>query len=324
MSGTTVVRGWPYPLAVWLGLLAIIFGVEYVVMFILPWLLPQGSSRLLETVVDAVVLTLLLAPVLWWTVVRPLREVIRLRTQFLADLFAQIEEDRRQTACELHDGVGQALTLLISGLRSARACRVNVECSGRVDSFQRLAENALTEVRRLALGLRPSLLDDLGLAPAIERLVEDVRTHYPVSITLDVAGVIGLNLPDQIATAIFRIVQEALSNIIKHSQASQANVTLRHADGTVLVCVNDNGGGIEPTRLRALPPGHLGLRGMTERAALLGGEFRLDSAPGQGTRITVKMPTGDMNVGKDTFAARGRPQSAARRAAGVDQSAAGP
>jgi signal transduction histidine kinase len=297
MFGTRAARGWVYPVTVWLVLLAVVFAAEYAVMLLLPWLVPEHPSRLLESAVDAVVLTLLLAPVLWWTLVRPLREVIRLRTQFLADLFAQVESDRRRTAYELHDGVGQALTLLISGLRSARSCRVVEECAGRVDGFQRLAENALTEVRRLAMGLRPSLLDDLGLAPALERLVEDVRAHHPVAVSLDVAGVIGLRLPEQVATAVFRIVQEALTNVIKHSRARRAAVAVRPADGNVLVEVSDDGCGIDPARLRAPTDGHLGLTGMRERAALLGGEFSLDSAPGRGTRVAVTIPAGGTRGG---------------------------
>jgi signal transduction histidine kinase len=297
MLGARAANRWPYPVAVWLILLAVIFAAEYAVMLLLPRLLPEHSSRVLESAVDAVVLTLVLAPVLWWTIVRPLREVIRLRTQFLADLFSQMESDRRQTAYELHDGVGQALTLLISGLRSAHRCRVNAECTDRVDGFQRLAENALTEVRRITLGLRPSLLDDLGLAPALERLVEDTRAHHPATVSLDIAGVIGQRLPEPVATAVFRIVQEALSNVIKHSQARQATVAVRQASGDVLVEVSDDGCGIEPARLRGLPAGHLGLRGMRERAVLLGGEFALDSAPGRGTRVAVTIPAGGAQGG---------------------------
>jgi signal transduction histidine kinase len=290
MLGIRSTQRWVYPVTVWLILLAVIFATEYSVMLLLPILLPQQTSRLLESSLDSIVLTLVLAPVLWWTLVRPLQEVIRLRTQFLADLFAQIETDRRQTATELHDGVGQALTLLISGLRSAKACRVNAVCAGRVDGFQELAENALIEVRRLALGLRPSLLDDLGLAPALERLIEDVRTHHPVAITLDVKNVINRAPPDPVATAVFRIIQEALSNIIRHSQANQAAVVVRWSQEKVIVDISDDGCGIAPEQLRVLPPGHLGIRGMRERATLLGGGFFIDSTPGHGTRLTITIP----------------------------------
>lgn len=293
MFAVRVRSGWVYPVAVWMVMLALIFCVEYSVMLLLPWLVPQPASRLFESVVDACVLTVILAPVLWWTLVRPLREVIRLREQFLVDLFAQIETDRRQTASELHDGVGQALTLLISGLRSAKSCRVVEECAGRVDGFRHLAENALTEVRRLCLGLRPSLLDDLGLAPALEHLVEDVRTNHPVAITLDVSKIDIKQVSDRVGTAVFRIVQEALANIIKHSQARHVRVNVRTQDRSMFVEITDDGTGVEPARFRQLPSGHLGVRGMRERAALLGGVFRIDSTPGHGTQIHVSLPMGD-------------------------------
>ena len=285
-----VTRSWLYPVTVWLGLLSLIFVAEYGVMLLLPRLLPQHSSRLLESAVDAVVLTLLVAPALWFSLVRPLRELIRLRTQFLVDLFAQMENDRRQTATELHDGVGQALTLLISGLRSAKACRVNAECTTRVNGFQRLAGDALAEVRRLAQSLRPSLLDDLGLAPALERLADDVRTHHPIHLDLDVAGAMDPPLPEPVASAVFRIIQEALTNIIKHSGARNAGVAVRQGEGTVVVEVSDDGRGIAPDQLRSPPAGHLGLRGMRERADLLGGTFTIRSTPGQGTSVAVSMP----------------------------------
>lgn len=297
MFSARTARGWSHPVAVWLLLLILVFAAECIVMLLLPTLLAPHSSRLLESAVDAILLILLVAPMLWWTIVRPLQEIIRLRMQFLSDLFAQIEVDRRQTARELHDGVGQSLTLLISGLRSAKSCRTNAECSGRVTEFQRLAEDALTEVRRLALGLRPSLLDDLGLAPALERLVEDMGTHHPINFTLEADSVRRVRLSDGVATAVFRIIQEALTNVIKHSQARQATVVVRNTNGNVLVEVRDDGCGIDPARLSFLPPGHLGLRGMSERATLMEGEFVLDSAPGQGTRIAVTIPTGGSSGG---------------------------
>ncbi len=281
---------WQRPIIVWLVLLGAVFVAEYAVMLVLPWLLGNHASRALEAGLDAVILTAVLAPALWWTIVRPLTEVIRLRSQFLADLFTHIEQDRRQTAHELHDGVGQSLSLLISGLRSAKVCRATEACSGRVNEFQRLAEEALTEVRRLSLGLRPSLLDDLGLAPALERLADDVRTHHPVQISLELAGITGLRLPEQPSTAVFRIVQEALSNIIKHSQAKQVTIRIRSDTHQILVEVGDDGCGIEPDIANAPPLGHLGLRGMRERATLLGGTFSLDTAPGRGTRVSVAIP----------------------------------
>src|SRR6516162_2928596 len=168
-----------HPAAVWLLVLAAMFVTEYSVMMALPWLLPPERSPLLEAAVDAILLISVLAPVIWWTVVRPLREVIRLRNRFLADLFARIEADRRHMARELHDGTGQSLSLLISGLRSVRDSLGDPDTVGRYEHLLKLASQALTDVKRLALGLRPSVLDDLGLEPALERLVEDLRQQHP-------------------------------------------------------------------------------------------------------------------------------------------------
>lgn len=320
-TDASVTRDWYYPIAVWLALLVGVFAIEYSVMLVLPFVISEGSSRLLEAALDAVVLTIVLAPALWWTIVRPLTEVIRLRTQFLFELFQHIEEDRRQTAHELHDGIGQSLTLLISGLRSAKICRATAECSSRVNEFQRLAEEALAEVRRLSLGLRPSLLDDLGLAPALERLVEDVKTHHAIEISLDTTHFGNQRLADDTATIAFRIVQEALSNVIKHSQARHASIRVESSVDRVLVEVSDDGIGVAPALVRSPPAGHLGLRGMRERASLAGGTFILDSRPGQGTQVSVTIPITGAKDGQDAVDARRRPQGTAIRAASADQPA---
>lgn len=281
---------WLYPTVVWLILLVTLFATEYLVMLILPLLVPKEPNRLLEAFVDAVILTVVLAPLMWWMIVRPLREINRMRAQYLADLFAQIEIDRRRIAHELHDGVGQLLTLLISGLRSADRDRINEGSTSRTQAFQRLAEEALQDVRRLSMGLRPSLLDDLGLVPAIERLAEDMRTHHSIQLALDLYQDPDHPLEERIATALFRIVQEALSNIIKHSHAEHASISLHQTEEEVKVMIKDDGCGIDPIRLRSPLPGHLGLAGMRERATLLGGDLVIDSAPQQGTRIVATIP----------------------------------
>lgn len=282
---------WLYPTGVWIGLLAIVFGAEYGVMLVLPLVLGGSASRTLEAVMDAVVLTGLLAPALWFTIVRPLTEIIRLRTQFLSDLFEHIETDRRHTARDLHDGVGQSLTLLISGLRSAKVNRDEQNWNHRVGDFLRLAEDALREVKRLSMGLRPSLLDDLGLAAALEKLVDDLRPHVAGKLSLDVAGIVGAKLSDDIATAVFRIVQEAMSNVIKYSQAAHTTIVVRAAQEKVFIEVKDDGCGFDFAQMRASTAGHLGLRGMRERTSLLGGDFTIETAPGRGTRIAVAFPS---------------------------------
>ena len=156
MQPPRVPRDCPYPSAIWWVVLATVFLTEHAVMGVLPWLLPDPHSRFVEATVDSLVLTAVLAPVVWWAVVRPLREVIRLRSRFLADLFARVEADRRHTAHDLHDGVGQSLSLLVSGLRTAHAACTDPDLARRCDHLLGLAQAALRDVRRLSLGLRPS------------------------------------------------------------------------------------------------------------------------------------------------------------------------
>jgi len=276
-----------YPAGVWLIVLVTVFVTEYAVMLALPSVLPEETSRFAEAVVDAVSLTLILAPVLWGTVVRPLREVIRLRSQFLTDLFARIEAERRHMALELHDGVGQSLTLLVSRLRSGKDAPLDADAPRRWHELQALAQAALKEVKGLALGLRPSLLDDLGLPPALDRLVLDLQGHAPFQVTLAVDGLEDRRLPGDVETAAFRIVQEALANVMRHAQARQVRVTVTFANKTLTIEVADDGRGLDTS---ASGPGHLGLTSMRERARLLGGDLTLQSAPGQGTHISATIP----------------------------------
>jgi signal transduction histidine kinase len=282
-------RDCPYPSAVWWVVLGTVFLTEHAVMGVLPWLLPGPHGRFLEATVDSLVLTAVLAPLAWWAAVRPLRELIRLRSRFLTDLFARIEADRRHTAHDLHDGVGQSLSLLVSGLKTAHAATADPAVAVRCEHLLGLARAALEDVRRLSLGLRPSVLDDLGLAPALERLVADVREHHPIDVTLDVTALTGGRLPEGVETAVFRIVQEAVANVVKHSGAKAASVAIRRRDGVVTAEVADDGRGFRPAE-KGAAAGHLGLTGMRERAILLGGRFTIDAAPCGGTRIRAEIP----------------------------------
>lgn len=293
MPRTPLPRSRVHPARVWAVVTLVVFATECVVMLALPWVLPEGHSRVLEAALDAVVLTAVVSPVLWLTIVRPLREVLRIRTRFLGDLFAAIEAERRRIAYDLHDGVGQSLSLLVSGLRSAHDGITQPDVARRCRDLQTLAEAALRDVKRLALGLRPSLLDDLGLAPALERVVADTREHHAIDLALDVAGVADERLPERVETAVFRIVQEALSNVLRHSGATHASVRIWRGEGNVGVLVEDDGRGIEPAHLSAPRPGHLGLTGMRERATLLGGTLSVESGHGRGTRVTATIPVED-------------------------------
>jgi len=295
MKAGVDVQKWREPFRIWLIVLTTTFATEVVIMVVLPWILPASPSRLLEATVDAMLLTFIVAPLLWILLVRPLQEANQARAAFLADLFDSIEADRRQTAHDLHDGIGQSLTLLVSGLRSALPETHEPETVQRLQHWKQLAKQALIDVKRLALGLRPSLLDDLGLAPALERIATDVRLNHPVAIELDIENVVDLRMPGPMETALFRITQEALTNIVTHSNAAHATITIRIRNrdpkpGTLELEILDDGIGIPLTKQSGRNPGHLGLTGMRERATLLGGEMLIDSLPNRGTRLFVQLP----------------------------------
>jgi signal transduction histidine kinase len=278
------------PLRVWLVILALMFLTEVGIMLALPSVLPSNSHALLEATVDSVLLTTVVAPLLWRLLVHPLRSAERTRAAFLAELFTSIEADRRQTARDLHDGIGQSLSLLVSGLRSSISLDTDPDVVRRHTELKHLAKQTLAEVKRLALGLRPSLLDDLGLEPALERLATDLREHTPIDITFDATAACEERFPSEVETALFRIAQEALANIAEHSRAKSATVTMRLPENEVELEVEDDGVGISPEILEHGKPGHMGLTGMRERATLLGGSLTIHSTPGRGTRVLARIP----------------------------------
>lgn len=261
-------------------------------MLLLPKESPAQYSRVLHATIDAVVLTIILAPVLWWMLVRPLRNLAAMRERFLGDLFSTIEDERRRIAHELHDGVGQSLTLIISGLKSLPDTTSSEDLGRRRQNLQDFSERALADVKQLAAGLRPSLLDHLGLAPAIERVVADLRQHNGFEISCELETMRQLRLSERTEIAVFRIFQEAMNNAVKHSGAKHVSVQLVRESTAVLLKVCDDGRGIDPLTLKeqAATGGHLGLIGMRERVGQLDGELSVDSTSGKGTCITARLP----------------------------------
>ena len=279
----------PPPWVVWGMVLITISLTEFAVMVTLPRLLPANTSRVWDSIVDAILLTSIISPLMWWSTVRPLQEAARLRERFVSDLIAGTERERRRIAHELHDGLGQSLTLLVSGLRSLSDLVRNDEPHRRVVDLARIAQQALSDAKQMAMGLRPSLLDDLGLANAIQRLADDVANHEKLGVSVVATTVEGHRFLDEVETAMFRICQEALQNVCKHSKASQVAITLSLAGDHLRLEVSDNGQGIESIR-RSPTSGQLGLIGIRERATLLRGQLTIVSVVGQGTRLIVELP----------------------------------
>jgi signal transduction histidine kinase len=191
------------------------------------------------------------------------------------------ELERKRLARELHDETGQALASILLGLKSLEQ-QVGPE---PVAAIRELVGTALDNVRRLTVELRPPALDDFGLQAALERLTSIVGERSGIDIQLSVRS--GVALPPDHETAIYRIVQEALTNIVKHAKASSVSIIVMPSGETVRLVVEDDGDGFDPSAVRK---GALGLVGIRERVAILGGRFELESAPGDGTTIVVELP----------------------------------
>ncbi|MEF2279175.1 GAF domain-containing protein [Deinococcus sp. YIM 134068] len=201
-------------------------------------------------------------------------------------LFTQAqEEERRRISRELHDDTAQVL--VSTTRRVARLAReLGGEQRARADDILGDLQQAIESVRRFARNLRPSVLDDLGLLPALEWLASQARTDT----RLEISGA-ERRLPPALELTVFRLAQEALTNVDKHAHASSAAIRIAFDEGGVRVAVSDDGQGFTPGQAQArAQAGHLGLIGLRERVALAGGELEVDSEPGRGTTLRFRLP----------------------------------
>lgn len=270
-------------------MLVLVFGVEMGIMLTLPMWNPWSLGDVTLALVDAMVLTAVLSPALWFVVVRPLRELFDQRGRLLARVFEVQEQERARISRDLHDELGQLLTALLVGLRTIQQATDLDQAKERACGLSDVATESMDAVRRLAHGLRANVLEHLGLRPAVERLCEDTVASSGVDILVDVAFPAAYRFASAIEISVYRLLQEALTNIVKHAQSTEAHVTLAMRDDTLELAVRDNGRGLPPRESSNAQTG-LGLQGMRERVSLLGGVFRMDSAPGRGTAILIRLP----------------------------------
>jgi signal transduction histidine kinase len=199
------------------------------------------------------------------------------------------EAERKRIARELHDDTAQALTSILVRLRLLERTAQDAEVLENVEELRELTSGALDSVRRMAMDLRPAALDDLGLVPALQAYAERFSENWPIKVSVSVDG-LRRRLPADVELVLYRAVQEALSNVAKHSSASLALVSLSRRRNEVTLQIQDNGVGFEPAE-KTQPNGTgLGLFGMRERLALVGGDVQIESVKGQGTTITVHVP----------------------------------
>ncbi len=206
------------------------------------------------------------------------------------------ERERQRVARELHDQTGQALTHEIISLDLLLERTVDAKARQQLEAVKRTLEETLEEVHRMSQDLRPSVLDDLGLVPALRTLAKQ-PSGAQVSLLVD-----GLRdrLPSPIETALYRIAQEALTNANKYARASHVNIDLRCLNGHVRLRVRDDGVGFNPDSIpEREEPGRagLGIYGMRERATLLRGTLEIHSAPLKGTEVVAQLPLEDRHAG---------------------------
>jgi signal transduction histidine kinase len=205
-----------------------------------------------------------------------------------AKLLRAQEEERRALSRELHDEVGQSFSAVLMEAENLLDLEPAQEVRPRLESIRAVAEKGINEIRNMALLLRPSMLDDFGLVPALDWQARETakRTGMHVQLNSELTD----ELPEEHKTCIYRVVQEALNNCARHAQASTVQVEVRRETAGILLSVLDDGSGFDTGRVHGL-----GLRGMEERVRHLGGTFEIDSHPGRGTKVQIVLPLRSLN-----------------------------
>jgi signal transduction histidine kinase len=221
-----------------------------------------------------------------WRLEKELAQRYREVQELSARLVSAQEEERRTISRELHDEVGQSLSALLmeAGNAAAMVPPDAVDVRQHVDSIKRLAEASVHIIRNMTLLLRPSMLDDFGLVPALEWQARELSKRTGMRVQVAAANSAD-ELPDELKTCIYRVVQEALHNCARHAQARVVRVVVRQEPSRIVLSVEDDGRGFDAGRVRGL-----GLVGMEERVHHLGGAFEVQSKPGSGTKVAVELP----------------------------------
>ena len=224
---------------------------------------------------------------------RRLEENARARAD-LRDLSARLlraqENERRTLARELHDEVGQSLSAILMETEGAACAEEPLEVRDHLGAIRAMAEKTVNQVRDLALLLRPSMLDDFGLVPALKWQARETGKRTGLHVTVQADDTVD-GLPDEHQTCIYRLVQEALNNSSRHASARNVEVRVARDGARVKFSVRDDGAGFDPRVVRGL-----GLLGMEERVGRLGGQVRIDSQPGRGTLVSAELPVAEMAV----------------------------
>ncbi len=290
------------PVRVWrllLLALATTFIAEYLIMKCLPFVLPVECGDTCEAIVDSCLLTLFVAPALWVIAVRPIQRLAESRMLFLRRSLTTQEEERQRITRDIHDGIGQSLTSLLLGLRVLEESTKDVNVSESVKAIRALGAGIHDDLRRIVRGLRPAILDQLGLVAAVERLVEDVNSSGLVEAQLNVVPLNFVRLSPELESTAYRIVQEAMSNAVRHASAKRIDVTLRTTDRDLILIVADDGIGFEASSAFQNSRISFGLMSIRERAMICGGTAEIQTSVGSGTTVVASLPLSVRSIDND-------------------------
>ncbi len=241
---------------------------------------PRGEARHGATVVMAII-----------TDLTERRRAEATRLELMKRLLSAEDQERRRIARELHDETGQSLTALLVGLRAIEEQAFTADVKASAQRLRSIAARTVDDVGRLARGLHPSVLDDMGFVAAARRHVIDYAQAFGIAVDLRLESVAALPLPPLLQTTLYRVLQEALTNVARHARARAVTVEVGREGTTLELVVRDDGVGFDAGAALDHASG-LGLHGMRERVALLGGSLEITSRPGQGTTVRATIPAG--------------------------------
>lgn len=274
-------------------ILALTFLVEASIMVLSQMLFDKPQMTLMFGILDAALLTVVIAPAIWLLVVKPIQTLAESREHLLHALLAAQEHERSRIARDLHDELGQQLTAIQVGLGTLEAAHELQEAKKLAAGLRKVGAMAQEEVRRLSSGLRPGVLEELGLIVALERLCEDFETRSGLTVHRNLGAEIRTRLPQSVEIALYRILQESLTNVAKHAEASLVEVSMNHEKDQLILAIADNGKGLHGHGIMPEKVGRdgLGLSFIQERVQMLGGISTIAESKLGGTLIRITVPT---------------------------------
>lgn len=212
----------------------------------------------------------------------------RMRQSYINGVILAQENERQRIARELHDSTSQSLTSLLVGLQNLRLAKSGEEISGQVDSLRDVIAHTLNEVRSISWQLRPTVVNDLGLVNSLVHYIDDFQKQHHLSVDLVTAG-LEEELSPELETTIYRVIQEALTNVARYAQANAVSVIINSGQDMLKIIVEDDGVGFDPEYVQKHTRS-LGLKGIRERAGLFDGKLTIESSPGQGSSLFIEIP----------------------------------